>query len=225
MSATARNHSAGQHLLPGNVTLAVVEVSREQQTDGDRRSDSELLAATARDAEAFGVFYNRNFKPVLTYFWSRTRDREVASDLTAETFAAALQTIDRYDPDRGNPGQWLYGIAGNQLKKFWRRNRASERARKRLQIQTPPTADSGWEQLEAADARLDAQRIASALERIPNKNREAVRLRIVEQLDYTEISQILGCSPGTARVRVLRGLRRLESEFEFDTNSPNGVIR
>lgn len=200
-----------------DVTLKAVGVRKQQQTDSDQRSDAELLAATPRDPEAFGVFYNRNFKPILTFFWTRTRDQDVASDLTAETFAAALQSIDRFDPDRGNPSQWLHGIAGNQLKKFWRRQKASDRASKRLQIQVPPTATCGWEAIEAADARLDAKRIESALDRLPPRYREAVRLRIVNQLGYGEISRILGCKPGTARVRVLRGLRRFESEFNPST--------
>lgn len=182
--------------------------------DSDPRSDEQLLAATPTDPEAFGVFYNRNFDPILAYFWARTRDRDAASELTAETFASALQAIHRYDPARGNAGQWLYGIAGNQLKKFWRRNKASDRARKRLEIRTPPTATTGWEAIEAADARLDSTRLAAALQRLPPKNRDAVRLRVIDQLDYEDISQRLGCKPGAARVRVMRGLRRLQAEFD-----------
>ena len=71
----------------------------------------------------------------------------------------------------------------------------------------------GRSDIEAADARLDGPRILAALERIPTRNREAVRLRVVEERDYDHIGRILGCKPGAARVRVLRGLRRLEYEF------------
>ena len=41
----------------------------------------------------------------------RTRDREVSADLTAEAFAVALNGVDHYDPAKGTPQQWLYGIA------------------------------------------------------------------------------------------------------------------
>ncbi|MEM9563555.1 MAG: sigma-70 family RNA polymerase sigma factor [Actinomycetota bacterium] len=184
------------------------------RTDGDRRSDTELLLAAVEDPEAFGVFYQRNFTTMISYFWARTRDRDDASDLTAETFASALQAIHRYDPQRGTPGQWLHGIAANQLKKFWRRNRASDRARRRLQIRTPPTAATGWEAIEAAEARLDGPHLAAALDRLPITYREPVALRVIERCDYAVISQRLGCSVGAARVRVMRGLRRLEVEFD-----------
>ena len=151
---------------------------------------------------------------LLAFFWSRTRDRDVASDLTAETFAAALAGVSRYDPAKGTPRQWLYGIANNLLKRLWRTRRVSSTARRKLQVQTPPTAMTGWEQIEAADARLDADRLAGALERVPPKSREAVRLRIVEQLEYGEIAHRIGCKPSAARGLVFRGLRRLRDEFE-----------
>ncbi|MDE0700640.1 MAG: sigma-70 family RNA polymerase sigma factor [Acidimicrobiaceae bacterium] len=180
----------------------------------DPRSDAELLVEARRDPEAFGVFYTRNVRSMVAYFWSRTRDRDVASDLAAETFAAALAGIERYDPAKGNPRQWLYGIANNQLKRLGRRNRVSSNARRRLQIQTPPTASSGWVEIEAADVRLDSYRIANALTRVSARDREAVRLRVVEELDYTVISHRLGCKRGTARSRVFRGLQRLRDEFD-----------
>ena len=176
-------------------------------------SDAELLAATPNDAQAFGVFYRRHVDNLLGYFWKRCRDHEIASDLTAETFAVVLEDLDRYDPERGNPSQFLYGIASNQMKRFWRRRKASSRARERLEIQTPPTAQTGWQPIEQADARLDAERLDSALSRVPARNREAVRLRVIEDLDYSEIARQLDVKIGTARVRVLRGLRRLEAEF------------
>lgn len=43
------------------------------------------------------------------------RDPETATDLTAETFAAALAGVGRFDPGRGAAVGWLYGIANHQL--------------------------------------------------------------------------------------------------------------
>ena len=132
--------------------------SRSRGWRDDPRSDSELLVDSRRDPEAFGEFYSRNFQPMVAYFWSRTWDHDVASDLVAETFAAALSSVGRYDPAKGSPRQWLYGIAANQHKRLWRSNRVASKTRRRLEMQTPPTADAGWEAIKAADARLDTGR-------------------------------------------------------------------
>ena len=176
--------------------------------------DSELLIAARDDPDAFAAFYDRHVTSLISYFWRRTHDREIAAELTAETFASALASLARYDPAKGNGSQWLYGIAKNQLRKFWRRNRASDRARTQMSVRMPQLGETGWPEIEAADARLDRDRLLAALERTPRASREAVRLRVVEELTYQEIAERLGCEPGAARVRVLRGLRRLQAEFD-----------
>ena len=183
-------------------------------------TDAALLRSCREQPEAFGAFYYRHVDKMLAYFWKNTRSHEAAADLTAETFAIALERIDRFDPERGTPSQWLFGIARNLLLKFWYHNRASDRVRRRLGIASLSLPESGWDPIEAADARLDGKRLADALERVPIKNREAVRLRVLEELDYQTISQRLGCKPGAARVRVMRGLRVLHIEFERAINGP-----
>lgn len=183
-------------------------------------TDAALIRSCRQQPEAFGTFYYRHVDQMLAYFWKNTRSHETAADLTAETFAIALERVERFDPDRGTPTQWLFGIARNLLRKFWYHNQASDRARRRLGIAALTSPRSGWDPIEAADARLDAERLAAALERVPVKNREAVRLRVLEELDYETISQRLGCKPGAARVRVMRGLRVLHVEFERAINGP-----
>src|SRR5918998_6063128 len=99
------------------------------------RSDEELLAATARDAEAFGVFYRRHAVAVFRYMLMRTRSAEAAAELSAEVFAAALESSGRFKrmetPARG----WLFGIANNKLADSRRRGRIADEARRRLGVE------------------------------------------------------------------------------------------
>jgi RNA polymerase sigma-70 factor (ECF subfamily) len=81
----------------------------------DPRTDAELLIATREDVEAFGVFYRRHVEWVLGFLARRVGNSELAADLTAEVFAAALLASDRYDPARGAANSWLYGIVANNL--------------------------------------------------------------------------------------------------------------
>ncbi len=187
------------------------------RTRHDGRSNTELLQAAAGGEQAFTLFYRHNVDSILAYFWHRTRDHEVTSDLTSETFAVALEKLHTFDPTQGDGGQWLQGIATNLLKRFWRRNRSTVRAQHRLEVESINLVDEAVRELEAADAGLDGDRLRSALQRLPSKNRRAVHLRIVENLDYGEIADQLGCTPGAARVRVLRGLKRLQHEFDPPT--------
>src|SRR3712207_9207872 len=81
----------------------------------DARSDETLLAVLGAEPEAFAPFYRRHVTPLLAYFVRRTGSAELAADLTAETFAAALDGARRFDPARGPAVGWLYGIARRQL--------------------------------------------------------------------------------------------------------------
>ena len=73
------------------------------------RDDASLLAAAARgDERAFEAFYRRHLAAVTGFHLRRTGRRELAFDLTAETFAAVVVALDRYDPERASATTWLF---------------------------------------------------------------------------------------------------------------------
>ena len=72
--------------------------------------DDELIAATARgDADAFASLYRRHLARVVGYLLHDTGGPEVAADLAAEVFAAALASCGRYRPEHASAAPWLIG--------------------------------------------------------------------------------------------------------------------
>src|SRR5689334_10642772 len=118
----------------------------------DVRSDDDLLAASRTEPEAFAAFYRRHVTPLLAYFVRRTRDAELAADLTAETFAAALDGAHRFRPDKGPAAAWLYGIARRQLSHTQRRGVGEDRPRRRLGLAPVTLTDEAIERVEALAA-------------------------------------------------------------------------
>src|SRR4051794_21807876 len=96
------------------------------------RSDETLLAALDDGPDAFAEFSRRHVTALLGYFVRRTRAPELAADLCAETFAAALAGAHRFRPERGPAIAWLYGIARRQLAHARRRGAVEDRARRQL---------------------------------------------------------------------------------------------
>lgn len=138
----------------------------------DPRSDGELLAATVSEPEAFAVFYRRHVRGLLAFFRRRVSSPELAFDLAAETFAAALEGSARYEP-RPEPARgWLYGIAWNTLHDAQRRGRAGDTARRALGMAPITLTDEGIERIEALAGRSGALRLLQAL---PEEQRPAVR--------------------------------------------------
>jgi RNA polymerase sigma factor (sigma-70 family) len=181
--------------------------------DRDPRDDRELLAATRREPAAFGVFYRRNLAPLVAYFVDRTRDAELAADLTAETFAAALAASRRYRPGPEPAAAWLFAIARSKLVDSYRRGQVEEGARRKLGMQPLQLEDDEIERVEVlADA--GRPRLRELLDELPEVQRAAIEARVIEERDYADIAGQLRCSEQVARQRVSRGLARMRARLE-----------
>ncbi|MCW3019000.1 MAG: polymerase, sigma-24 subunit, subfamily [Solirubrobacterales bacterium] len=173
----------------------------------DGPDDALLLAGDAQD---FGRFYALHEDYVLTLFLARGAPAELAADLAAETFARALVARRSFDAARGAPRGWLTGIARHVLADSFRRGRVEDTARRKLGLERLQIDD-------AAIARIDElaeDRALCALEALPEDQRVAVRGRVLEEADYTELASTLGCSPSVVRQRVSRGLRALRERLK-----------
>jgi RNA polymerase sigma-70 factor (ECF subfamily) len=191
------------------VTAHVTRFSGSFEVENVRRdlasaSDAELLRAG--DPDAFAVVYDRHVARV--HAWARARVGEHAADLTAEVFARAWLSRSRFRDQDGAPAlPWLLGIAQNVLRDSLRKRRVEDAARRRLGLPSP-IAPGG--ELEAVDERLSLPDAARAAVRsLPDRDRELLRLRVIEERPYREIAADLSCTPQAARLRVSRLLRQL----------------
>ena len=180
--------------------------------DRARWSDARLLAAVAEcDDRAFTAFYRRHLAVVVAVLVKRTGDPELAADLTAEVFAAAMQAAARYEPHGESAAGWLIGIARNVLGHSLRRGRVDSRARQRLGLVDP--LQLGDADLERVLALADAGRgpATQLLGTLPEPEQAALVARVIDERPYPEVAAALGCSELVARKRVSRGLARLRA--------------
>jgi RNA polymerase sigma-70 factor (ECF subfamily) len=169
-------------------------------------TDAELLAAAGSDAGAFRRLYDRYAAPIHRFHRGRTGDADAALDLTAQTFAQAWLSRGRFrDRAGGSAGPWLFAIARNVLVTSVRRRRLEQVARERLGVLIER------EPREASDDWLDG--LDEALEALAPDLREAVELRVVDDLTYDELAARSGTTAGAARVRVHRGLKALRERL------------
>jgi RNA polymerase sigma-70 factor (ECF subfamily) len=117
-------------------------------SDRSRTSEPELLERTASDPEAFGLFYDRYEREVLGFFYRATGRADIAADLTAEVFAAALESAGAFDPQLGSARGWLFGIARHKLADAWKHGTVEDRARRRLGMEPLAVTDEVLERIE-----------------------------------------------------------------------------
>jgi RNA polymerase sigma factor (sigma-70 family) len=179
------------------------------------------LVSTLRQARqeptAFSDFYAAHSRQLLAFFVRRTFDVEAARDLTAETFAQAFEHRRRF---RGSTdaeaGAWLYGIARHQLGRYARTGVVARKAVNRLGIQLPAVGEDDYDRIvELAGLAQLRGRVEAAFGELSDDQRDALRLRVIDERPYSEVARTLGISEETARARVSRALRRLADAIDL----------
>jgi RNA polymerase sigma-70 factor (ECF subfamily) len=180
--------------------------------DWGSENDDRLLGAAAVDPGAFAEFYGRYERAMLAFFVHRTHEPELAADLTAEVFAAALAGVARFRPGGAPAAAWLFGIAQHKLAKSRRRGVVEDRARRRLGMPLLVLEDEDIERIESLAGR--GSNVVGLFERLPAALHDAVAARVLDERSYDEIAGELRCSPAVVRKRVSRGLARLREALE-----------
>ena len=157
-------------------------------------------------AQDFAAAAERHLDDVHAYLVYLTGDRTVAEDLTAETFARALERWRRYDPRRGSPRTWLCQLARTTTLDHFR---AEERRRRRERRYAVAELREHEEPVFGEGLSPGLER---ALSRLSAAEREVVALRVVLELDGEGAARVLGISQTACSTRLSRALEKLEKE-------------
>lgn len=177
---------------------------------------AEALRRSSRSPHAFGAFYRHHVAALFSYLNRRVYDTDVALDLTSESFAQAYLSRRRFrgrtDPQAA---AWLYRIADRQLARYFRSNAIEQRALTRLGIDPPQLHEGDHARVEQlADSAGLRAAVRGELERLSTEQRDALRLRVVDDLSYGEVANRLRISEEAARARVMRGLKALAQSLK-----------
>jgi RNA polymerase sigma-70 factor (ECF subfamily) len=188
---------------------------------GDRHEDDRLLLAVASgDQAALARIIDRHGRGLRLFAARLLGSAGDAEDVVQDVFVAALKHAGRFDPAKGRASTWLYRIAANRC--IDQRRRKSFRAFIGLDaIADEPAGDE-----PAADARVGArQELAIArggLSALPERQRMALLLRAVADMDVPDIAAVMEVSVGSAEQLLVRGRRALRQHMaSVDKKSEN----
>lgn len=173
-----------------------------------------------RDSEEVDRWFNTFADPVYGFIFYRVgRDADLAGDVSQETFVTALETIDQFDPDRGEMFPWLTYIARNCIRKVLRKRGKDSvlpdfwEAVDRLL--TRSVADEGnvliEEQLEKKET---AELVRIAMTNLPLRYQLALRRHYFEELSLHEIAALEGSSEDAIKVLLHRARQAFRNAFE-----------
>lgn len=156
-----------------------------------------------RSIEKIYEMYSRK---VFLFLLSKTNNEYLAEELTQETFFQAVQCIDRF---KGNSSilTWLCGIAKNVWLKYLRKHQEIlSMEADILEIEYKKEIDLQWEQKE----------ILQLIHDMNEPMREVMYLRLISNLSFAEIGEIIGKTENWTRVTFFRGKQKIVKEILKD---------
>lgn len=172
----------------------------------DERDERQLIANAQRDLREFSALYQRYVQPVYRYLYSRIGSQAEAEEITAQTFLSALEGFARYR-NEGHFAAWLFTIARRKCIDHYRRSN---------KITSLSEAFPSGEEDLLQQVALSGQREAllALVVKLPEPERELLRLRFAANLGFAEIGRIVGRSEGAVKKALYRLLDRLQKEME-----------
>ena len=169
--------------------------------------DQILVSAARRDTEAAGRLFDKYYSEILGYIYHCTYDSTIAEDLTSNVFLAVFHHIGRYKWRQIPFRAWLYRIAINEVRMYWRRQ-------KRIKIISLQPDDDEYTAGPSATGSIESAEeyrlLYKALLELRMKYRTVIILRYFEDKSIADICEITGRKEGTIKSQLHRGLARLQ---------------
>lgn len=173
------------------------------------QNEAALIEKARTSQQAFSQIYHQWAPPIYKYIYARTRDPQDAEDITSQVFLAVLQALPRYK-HRGYFSAWLFGIARNKIREYYRKNRHKEtqlnELAEKLSEQNNPTQNTQiQDEIDILIQHINA---------LPEADQELLRLRYVSELKFSEIGQVVKKSEGAVKKKIYRIQYKLEQIME-----------
>jgi RNA polymerase sigma-70 factor (ECF subfamily) len=164
-----------------------------------------ILECQSGKTEAFGHIYDRHIRTIYNFVFYKVFDKDLAEDLTSQTFFKALKNVSSVDPDRAIIS-WLYKIAHNSILDHYRSVRPTEDVDDHWDL-----GDETIDIVGRLDTDVDMKRVGKYLKELTSLERDIIIMRIWQELPYQAIAEIIGKSEANCKMIYSRSLKKLKS--------------
>ena len=187
--------------------FSVVSGGKPAVPDSDRRR-FQLLDTPEKPL--FRDVYDEYYPRVRNYISSKIANRATAEDLAQEAMVSAYRSYDSFDPARSSLATWVFVIARNRLKNYYRDRRETESIDDKEGFDLPSQETLQEEVLEFEEMRVVVRRLLDSMEA---RDRTIVERRFFHDKSAAQIAKELGLTEGNVRVRQKRILDRLRPQL------------
>jgi len=182
--------------------------NRHSNSEG-REQGSLAARLMAGEHAAAAELVDRYYQQIYLFMRRLGHNRQVSEDLTQETFFRAWHYIGQLRDDKAL-NAWLYRIASNVSKLYWRKHKGRETAG----IEKIDVLDSSESEPDKAANHEQLGQVKDAVERLPWKLRQTIVLHYMQHLSIAKAAEAAGIREGTFKSRLNRALRILRKSIK-----------
>lgn len=172
------------------------------------KTEEDEIKLAQKDPRAFEPLYKRYFERITQYVYHRVESKELAFDITANTFYNALDKLSTYR-SKGLPfGAWLYRIAFNEIQKHYRKTKTQAilNVNKRGINEIADTVQEN-------SYPINDEQLFNALQQLKNEEVELINMRFFEDRSFKEIADILNIGESACKMKLYRILEKIKKLF------------
>jgi len=194
-----------------------------------RETDEQMMSLIAAgDLSAFDRLFERYHQPIYNFIRKQVGDSESVEDLIQEVFLRVFRSAKNFDPSR-KFSSWLYKIALNEIKRFWKRSNA----RQAYSLNNPLGDENGdadrqdmlEDNREGPELTDEKERfghdLRKLIDRLPEKQKTVVLLKVYQELTFEEIAEICGCPLSTVLSRMRYAVDKLRRWLGIEEGGDN----
>jgi RNA polymerase sigma-70 factor, ECF subfamily len=157
----------------------------------------------------FSEIYDLYVKKIYEFIYFKTHHKQIAEDLTSQTFLKSLENIRKYDFRKGKFSSWLYAVARNTVIDHYRTQKHD------LNIEDAWDISSDDNILSDAENKEEIKKLKSHLKKLTGDQRDVIILRVWNDMSYREISEIIGKSEANCKMIFSRATEKIRKEQIF----------
>jgi RNA polymerase sigma-70 factor (ECF subfamily) len=180
-------------------------------TGGSHDDDRLMLRVASGDQAALAKIIDRHGRGLRLFATRLLGSSSDAEDIVQDVFVAVWKHAARFDPAKGRASTWLYRIAANRC--IDARRRRSFRTFIGLDAMADEPTDDEPLADQMVGARQELAIARNGLKALPERQRMALLLRAVADMDVPEIADVMGTSTGSAEQLLVRGRRALREHM------------
>lgn len=172
----------------------------------------------AGDAKAFDIIFDRFHRQIYNFISKQVQDQQSVEDLVQEVFLRVFKSAKNFDVEK-KFSSWIYKIALNEVKRYWKRTISKPT----FSLNTPLGAESGDSERQdfiedlrltpvtSTEKDLFTKNLKTLIDRLPEKQKTVVLLKVYQELTFEEIAEICECPLSTVLSRMRYAVSKLRN--------------